>query len=129
MANTTKDKLENAAGQATQKAKDLASNVADKAKDLAATAADKADSALSSVGSGMATAADKLRDTGPREGYLGSATRTVADKLANAGGYLQEHGVSDIADDMTTLVKRYPIQSLLVGFGVGLLFGMAVSRR
>src|SRR4051794_16355223 len=124
MANTTKDKLESAAGQATQKAQDLASNVADKAKNLASAAADRADSALSSAGSGLSGAADKLRDSGPREGYLGTASRTVADNLASAGSYLQDHGVSDIADDMTTMVKRYPIQSLLVGFGVGLLFGM-----
>jgi ElaB/YqjD/DUF883 family membrane-anchored ribosome-binding protein len=129
MANTAKDKLENAAGQATQKAKEVASNVADKAKDLAGAAAEKADTALSSVGSGMSSAAEKLRDTGPREGYLGTATRKVADNLSSAGNYLQEHGVSDVADDMTALVKRYPIQSLLVGFGVGLLFGMVVSRR
>jgi len=129
MANTTKDKMENAAGQATQKAQDVASNVADKAKHLASAAAERTDSALSSVGSGMASAAEKLRESGPREGYLGTAARSVADNLQSAGGYLQEHGVSDMAGDMTKLVKQYPIQSLLVGFGVGLLFGMVVSRR
>jgi len=129
MANTTKDKMENAAGQAAQKAQDVASNVADKAKNLASQAADRADTALSSVGSGMATAADQLRSNAPREGYLGTAARTVADNLQSAGGYLQDHGVSDMAGDLTATVKRYPMQSLLVGFGAGLLFGMMFSRR
>jgi ElaB/YqjD/DUF883 family membrane-anchored ribosome-binding protein len=32
-----------------------------------------------------------------------------------------------MADDMTNLVKRYPVQSLLVGFGVGLLIGFTLS--
>jgi ElaB/YqjD/DUF883 family membrane-anchored ribosome-binding protein len=52
---------------------------------------------------------------------------TVADNLKAGGDYLKEHGLSEMADDMTTLVKRYPVQSLLVGFGFGLLIGMTLS--
>jgi len=112
-----------------QKAQETASNVATKASDLASQAADRADDAISSVGSGMSSLAGQLRQNAPREGTLGSAASTVAGTLEQGGRYLQDHGVRDMADDATNLIRRYPVQSLLVGFGVGLLLGMAFSRR
>jgi ElaB/YqjD/DUF883 family membrane-anchored ribosome-binding protein len=120
---------QDAASSLAHKASDAASNLGQKAGDVASAAADKADDAISSVGSGMSSLAGQLRQNAPREGTLGSAAGTVASGLEQGGRYLQEHGVREMADDMTNLVRRYPVQSLLVGFGVGLLLGMAFSRR
>jgi hypothetical protein len=45
------------------------------------------------------------------------------------GRYLQEHDLGDMADDMTSVVRRYPLPALCIGFGVGFLLGMALTRR
>ena len=141
MANPTskgnlKDKAQEA-GQAIQdtaqtlgqKAQETASNLAGKASEAASTVADRADDALSSVGSGISSLAGQIRQNAPREGTLGSAATGLASGLESGGRYLQDHGVRDMADDATNLVRRYPIQSLLVGFGVGLLIGMVFTAR
>jgi phage-related tail protein len=124
---TTTQKAQGVASDLAHKAQEAASNVAGKAQNLAGAAADRADDAISAVGERMSGLAGTIRQSGPREGVLGSATGTVADTLKSGGDYLKEHGLSDMAEDMTTLVKRYPVQSLLVGFGFGLLIGMTLS--
>jgi ElaB/YqjD/DUF883 family membrane-anchored ribosome-binding protein len=77
----------------------------------------------------MSSLADQLRQNTPQEGMLGTASSAVADRLREGGQYLQEHGVSDIADDMGSLVRRYPLPALCLGFGFGFLLGMALTRR
>jgi ElaB/YqjD/DUF883 family membrane-anchored ribosome-binding protein len=59
---------------------------------------------------------------------VGSAAGAVADGLESSGRYLQEHGVGDITDDLAGVIRRNPLPSLCVAFGVGFLVGM-VSRR
>jgi hypothetical protein len=125
--STTFQKAQGAASDLAHKAQETASNVAGKAQNLAGAAADRADDAISAVGERMSGLAGTIRQSGPREGMLGSATGTVADTLKSGGDYLKEHGLSEMGEDMTTLVKRYPVQSLLVGFGVGLLIGFSLS--
>jgi len=124
---TTTQKVQGVASDLTHKAQEAASTVAGKAQNLAGTAADRADDAISAVGERMSGLAGTIRQSGPREGMLGSATGTVADTLKSGGDYLREHGVREMGEDMTTLVKRYPVQSLLVGFGFGLLIGFTLS--
>jgi ElaB/YqjD/DUF883 family membrane-anchored ribosome-binding protein len=111
-----------------QKAHDVASNVGDKARDVAHKAEDKADDALSSMGHRMSSMAGSLRQSAPHEGMVGSAAGAVADRLDSGGRYLQEHGVSEISDDLANVVRRNPFPALCVAFGVGFLIGM-VSRR
>jgi hypothetical protein len=111
-----------------QQAREVASNVADKARDLAGTAGERTDDALASVGQGMSSLAGTLRQKAPREGMLGSAAGSVASSLDAGGRYLQQHGVSEIGDDLGNLIRQYPIPSLLAVFGVGFLVGSALRR-
>jgi len=80
------------------------------------------------MGQRMSSVAGTLRQQAPRSGVMGSAAGAVADRLESGGRYLQEHGVSDITDDLGGLVRRNPIPALCLAFGVGFLIGMA-SRR
>jgi hypothetical protein len=105
----------------------LAESYKSSAQNLAGAAAERADDAISAVGERMSGLAGTIRQSGPREGVLGSATGTVAETLKTGGEYLKEHGLKEMGEDMTNLVKRYPVQSLLVGFGFGLLIGMTLS--
>jgi ElaB/YqjD/DUF883 family membrane-anchored ribosome-binding protein len=110
------------------RAQEAGSTLAHRAGEFASTAQDRAESALSNVGQGMTSLADQLRQKAP-EGNLGTAAGAVADRLQQGGQYLQEHGIGDMADDMTSVVRRYPLPALCIGFGVGFLLGMALTRR
>lgn len=117
--------LAHAAGQ---KASDLAGAATQKAGDLAKTAGQKADSIVSAAGEKARDAADAVRQHGPREGMLGSATRTVADTIEEGGRYLEKEGLSGMMGDVTDLIKRNPVPALLVGIGIGYLLGRALDR-
>jgi hypothetical protein len=82
---------------------------------------DRADSAVSSVGSGMQSVADTVRDKGPQSGMLGKAASGVASGLESGGRYLEEQGLSGMADDLTNLIRRNPVPALLIGVGIGFL--------
>ena len=125
MASDAKEKVEDTAHSFTERAGEVASNVAHRAGEMASTAGKKVDSGVSSVGSGMQTAADKVREHGPSSGMLGSATSAVANTLENTGEYLESHGLSGIGKDLTNMIRRNPIPALLVGIGVGFLIARA----
>jgi len=115
------EKAKDAAGNVIDKAKQAASTVAEKAKDVASAVGDKADTAVASVGSGMQSLAGTIRDKGPGSGVLGGATSGVASALESSGRYLEEQGLSGMADDMTHLIRRHPIPAVLIGVGLGYL--------
>jgi ElaB/YqjD/DUF883 family membrane-anchored ribosome-binding protein len=134
-----KDRMEEAATSAGHRAQETATSVGHRAQEAATTlghraqefagaAQDRAEGALSSVGQGMSSLAGQIRQNAP-EGTLGSAAGAVADRLQEGGRYLQEHGFNDMAGDMSNVIRRYPLPALCVGFGVGFLVGMALTRR
>jgi hypothetical protein len=140
MAANLADKAKDAASNMADRAKDAASHMMDKAKDItsnagqrvsdAANAAEKkADSAVHSVGSGMEQLAGTIREKGPHEGALGTATSRLASTLESGGHYLQEEGLGGMAEDLTNVIKRNPIPALFVGIGLGFLLARATSRR
>jgi len=134
--STAKDKASEMVSGATQKAQDVSqkaqetvSGMAQKAQDAAANAGQKTDEALTAVGERMTSLAGTIREKAPHEGTLGTAASTVADRLQAGGQYLQDHGLEDMAEDMAGMVRRYPLQSVLVGLGIGFLLGQTFSSR
>jgi len=121
-------KAQETASNVASKAKDAAANVADKARDYASTAGEKTDDALNAAGGRMASWGESLRQN-PPSGVLGTAATAVATPLEAGGRYLQEHGLNDMMDDLGSVVRRYPLQSIFIGLGVGCLIGLAFSRR
>jgi hypothetical protein len=121
-----------AAGQTFQEAKgtvkDAAANLGQQAREYTARAGEKADDALHSVGQGMSSLAGSLRQTAPEGSVLGTAAGTVAEKLDAGGRYLREHQLGDIGDEMSSVIRQYPVQSLLCVFGIGFLLGGALRR-
>jgi ElaB/YqjD/DUF883 family membrane-anchored ribosome-binding protein len=111
-----------------QRAQDAAGNLGQKAQDLASRASDRADDTLASAGQGMSRAAGAIRQNAPREGMLGTAAGAVADRLDAGGQYLQENSLSDMADDVSGLVRQHPLPALAIVFGVGFLLGSALRR-
>jgi hypothetical protein len=130
-----RDKAEDAAQAASQTAGDVkdaareaASNLGEKAQNLASAAASRAEDARSAVGQGMSNLGGRLRESAPQEGMLGTAAGGVAGTLEAGGRYLQEHDFGDIGQDITRLIRQYPIASLGTAFGIGFMLGRTLGR-
>jgi hypothetical protein len=54
---------------------------------------------------------------------MGTTATKVAGGLESASTYLQEKKFDYLGEDFRGLVRRYPLQSLLVGLGFGFLLG------
>lgn len=119
-----KDQNENPTEKKDQSAMSEFGNTA---RDVARSAVDKADSATSSAGESISNFGESVRDRGPKEGYLGAATRTVASGIESTGDYLANKGISGMGEDMVSVLRSYPIATLLVGVGIGFL--LAKSMR
>ena len=122
---TAKETAQNVADHA----RDMASAASHKAQDLASSAEKHADQAVSSVGSGMQNLAGAIREKAPHEGILGNASSRIANTLDSGGRYLQEEGLSGVAQDLTDVIRRNPIPALFVGIGLGFLLARATTSR
>jgi len=88
----------------------------------------KGDQMVAAVGERLGSAADTLRSTLPQEGRFGDAVRAVSDRLEASGNYLQEQGLSGAIDEVESLIRRYPIQALLLGAGLGYVLSRLRAR-
>ena len=122
-ANAAAQKAQDLAHKAGEKAQDLAHAAGQKVQDAAHAAGQKAEDATASLGSGMKTAAEKVRENAPHEGMLGRGAEAVASTLDRGGDYLREKNLHGMADDMAEMIKRNPIPALLLGIGLGFLLG------
>jgi len=120
------------ANQFANKAKETATDAMDKVKQTAASfgeaASKKAADVSNAVGDGMKNLGGKIRETMPNEGYLGQASRSVADSLECGGKYLAKEGLSGMADDVGEVIKRNPLPAVLVGIGLGFLIGRTLRK-
>ena len=122
-------KAEDVASDVSHKAQDWAGNVAEKAQETASAVVHKTDDGIAAVGHQMNALGGRVRDAAPHNGAIGSAAKVVADELQAGGHYLEGHGIEAIGKDLTEVVKRHPIPSVLVGFGIGCLLGMVLFQR
>jgi len=86
---------------------DKASTIADKAGDYASQAREKVRDWAGGAGENVTQAADKVQ-------------HWAEDAYSFSGEHLGEFG-----RECTSLIRRYPVQALAVGFAVGLLLGRA----
>jgi len=128
-ASAVAQKVQDVATDVSQKAQDWAANVANKAQETASAALDNTDDGIAAVGQQMRAFAGTVRQAAPPDGVIGSAATAVADNLQAGGRYLEGHGLQDIGKDLTAVVRQYPIQSVLAGFGLGCLVGLTLLRR
>ena len=92
-----------------------------KAQEFGLTAANKANEAATVVGEKIGSLANVLRENAPHEGGVATTVAKVSDGLESASSYLREKKFEDLGKDVTELVRTYPIQSLLIGIGIGFL--------
>lgn len=82
----------------------------------------------SAVGERIGSLADVIRDKAPHEGAVGTAATAVAEKLDVAGSYLQEKDLNHVLGDVSNIIRRYPVPSLLIGLGIGYLLARSARR-
>jgi hypothetical protein len=131
-------------------------DIKDRVKGAIDTGADKAKGMTDQAAGAAKNAADRLPNNGPggNDNQSGGFMDTVRDNAQSALGAAGEYAhqahdaasqaadkvqhwaedaydvagryAGDFGQEVTSLVRRYPVQALLVGFGVGLLLGRAV---
>lgn len=132
-ANTAAENVKNAAGSVGESVKRTASNLASEGQNAASQAAsyvsEKVESAADAIGGRFKAAGESLRQSGPHDGTLGQASSALAKSLEDTGEYIQREGVEGIAGDVSSLIKKNPIPSMLFGVGIGYLLAHAMKSR
>jgi ElaB/YqjD/DUF883 family membrane-anchored ribosome-binding protein len=88
----------------------------------------KADSTMTSTGERMEHAAHEVRERSP-EGQAGRVAGRAADTMEQGGRYLQDSSPNDVRHDLEYMIRKHPVESLLVGAGIGFLFARVTRRR
>jgi hypothetical protein len=104
------------------------STIAHTTQQAAASVGGKAEDAAFTVGYGLQSLADAIRDKGPHEGVLGGVAASLAKNLESGGTYLQQKGLHGIAGEATNLIRRNPVPALFVGVGLGCLIAHLTAR-
>jgi ElaB/YqjD/DUF883 family membrane-anchored ribosome-binding protein len=95
-------------------------------------AVDAIDDKRDAVAQGMGSAAARLHERAaslPGGEQVVRAAHRAAGAMETAAGYLRDHDLESMLDDVRQVVKRRPGATLLVVAAVGFLLGRAVLRH
>jgi len=121
-ADAVTGKAQEKAGQVSDKADEVTGKAKEKAGEMSDKAHDKADQGIDAAASGLGSAADTLRQQGEqRGGTVGTAAARTADTLESASHYLRDKDSDQLMNDLESLVRQKPVESLLVAAGVGFI--------
>jgi uncharacterized protein YjbJ (UPF0337 family) len=62
------------------------------------------------------------------EGWVAEAKDKVGEVYEKGRQYIQSTNPADMATDLREMITRYPVQSVIVGVGVGFLIGQVFGR-
>lgn len=116
------------ANYASQRAAEIGNALGSTVQELGETAAGQVKSATVAVGEQMESLAENIREKAPQSGIVASAATTVADQVESAGLYLQKNDFANMTQDLSALIRRYPLHSLLLGVGLGYLLARRGER-
>lgn len=125
--------LEKAVNAVKDNVKSSIDTFADKAKGAADSATSVMDRAKQTVGDVATTVADyagaakdKVKDFAVEAGETAKVASDKVQKWAGDAYDATSHVAGDFGREVTSMVKKYPIPSLLVGFGLGLIVGRSI---
>jgi len=128
IAQSAVDKVKQTANDLSSKApSEIVDDARAKAAEVGDAAASKVDSAMTATGEQMSTLAQTVREKAP-EGKAGEVASKAADALDRGGEYLQAADLQMVRSDLERVIREHPIESLLVGVGVGYLVARATRR-
>jgi len=91
-----------------------ASRIAEQVDDLGRETAESLHAAASSIRKGSKAIED--------------LAESAADKFDGAGSYVEKHNAKRAIGESRQLVRKYPVESLVLAAGVGFLTGFAIRR-
>jgi len=115
------DTMGDRSGNGTTSVTEVGVGMVAKAQEYGAAAVSTASEAATAVGEQIGSLAGVIRDHAPHDGAIATAATTVAGGLESASTYLKAKDYENLATDLTTLLRSYPVQALLVGVGLGYL--------
>jgi len=128
IAQSAVDKVKQTASDLSSKAPgEIVDDARAKAAEVGDAAASKVDSAMTATGEQMSTLAQTVREKAP-EGKAGEVASKAADALDRGGEYLQAADLQMVRGDLERVIREHPIESLLVGVGIGYLVARATRR-
>ena len=69
----------------------------------------------------LGDAGESFRQSLPGGAKIAEAADAVSRGVKQTADYLQHEGVSGIVEDLEVLIRRYPLQTLMLGAGCGYL--------
>jgi ElaB/YqjD/DUF883 family membrane-anchored ribosome-binding protein len=78
---------------------------------------------IGTMDTATATVSEKLRDAGQK---VGERLEHAGQTLERAGSYLAEQDLAAMRRDIEGLVRRRPIEAILVGLGLGFLLARSL---
>lgn len=124
LLSTAKDK----ASQVTDQAGSMLSTAKEQASNLTGQASSVADTGMEKAVSGMDSLAGTLRERGESMGnsQVSSIATTAADKIEAGAEMLRGKDTDQIVTDLEALVRRKPVESVLVAAGIGFVLSKIV---
>jgi methyl-accepting chemotaxis protein len=113
------DDAKEAAASMGEMASHAASAVGAMASQAASDVGKRADELTASAGAGIQELGDRLSKNAPQAGVLGSASQAVARTVKDGGKYIEGAKLGGMTEDIAQLIRRNPIPSVLIGFGLG----------
>lgn len=101
----------------------------DKVEEVGQTISQTAGEAYQKAGEFASSAADRTKEALHRAGdYASSASGRAKEAVSSMGEYLRPEDIRGMADEVTTMIKRYPLPAIAVSFGIGMLLA-SMTRR
>ena len=109
----------------------VAANTKDKASQMADTVAERLDEGRGSAAEGLGRVASTLHEKAnsvPGGPKLVNFTHRVADSMESTASYLRDHDFSKMGEDLMTVCRKYPTQSVAAALALGFLLGRSTRR-
>jgi len=122
--NTNIDDVKERVSEAASKTKDKAGQMAD-------TVSKKLEQQRENAAVGLGRVASTLHENAenvPGGPKVVDFTRSIADGMESTATYLREHDFSRMGEDVMTVCRKYPTQSLVGALVIGFLLGRSARR-
>lgn len=109
------------------KAKEAVSSMSGKATGIGSQATSKADAGIEKAAGGLDSIASTLRERGESmgEGQVASLATAAAERMSSGAEMLRGTDSDQLMTDLESLIRRRPMESLLVAAGIGYLISRA----
>ena len=118
-ANEAMAKVKETAGSIGRMSQSAATAVGNMAGQVAENLGEDADNLASSAGRGVQRLGEQLSHAAPHSGMLGNVSQSVARTITEGGEYLECSKLSGMGKDLTKVIQRNPIPTIVISIGLG----------